>query len=264
MVYPDIYKETQKVSRMSSKAGMMILLALLILLPARAQPADEYHVRWIGTYPAEKEEKKASFGDRVSRLVFGQKAQELLKPFNVVALNHEQFWILDQGAGGIFEVNDGQGSMIRSMKRAGSEYPSLVGICRTPGGELLFTDSSLDRVVRIADGHLLNFGDSVFLDQPTGIACNSATGDIWVVETGAHQISRYSSDGQLIGKIGGRGTEPGLFNYPTFIWIDSSGQIYIVDSMNMRIQILDHEGGFLGAFGESGDATFSCNSGFRL
>ena len=249
------YEKEVRTLSLIARTGVMLLLSLFFALPARAQEVDEYHVRWVGTYPGEKGEQRAKFGQRVSRIVFGQKAQEVVKPFNVVAANQEQFWILDQGAGGIFEVDRGKGALLRSMKRAGQEYPSLVGICRMSGGDLLFTDSSSDRVVRVTGDHLLFFGDSVILDRPTGIACNKTTGDIWVVETGAHQISHFSSDGRLIGKIGRRGTEPGTFNFPTFIWIDQAGQIYIVDSMNNRVQILDQEGSFLSSIGESGDAT---------
>ena len=249
------YEKEVRTLSLIARTGVLLLFSLFFMHPAWAQSADEYHVRWIGAYPGEKGEQRANFGQRVSRIVFGQKAQEVVKPFNVIASNKEQFWVLDQGAGAIFEVDKGKGALLRSMKRAGQEYPSLVGICRMSGGDLLFTDSSLDRVVRMAGDHLLIFGDSVILDQPTGIACNGTTGDIWVVETGAHQISRFSSEGLLIGKIGERGTEPGNFNFPTFIWIDQAGRIYIVDSMNNRVQILDREGSFLGAFGESGDAT---------
>jgi DNA-binding beta-propeller fold protein YncE len=237
------------------RTGFMVLLSLSVLLPARAQPEDLYHITWLGEYPGEKGGRSQSFSDRVSRIVFGQKPREVIKPFNVVAANPELFWILDQGAGGVFEVKGNQGAMIRSFKKAGKQFPSMVGICRLSGKDLLFTDSSLDRVLRVAGDEVLDFCDSVSLEQPTGISCNSATGDIWVVETGAHRISRFNSKGHLIGRIGGRGTEPGLFNFPTFIWIDRDGRIYIVDSMNYRIQIMDAEGAFLASFGESGDAT---------
>lgn len=239
----------------SFRTGMTILLFLAVLLPAGAQEEDNYHIRWISSYPGENGELSSSFGDRVSRIVLGKKAREVIKPFNVVALSEEQFWILDQGAGGVFEVNKGHGALIRSIKRSEQPYPSLVGICRMNGGELLFTDSSLDRMVRLHDDKLLIFGDTTILNQPTGIACNRTTGDIWVVETGAHQIARFNSEGHLLDRIGGRGTGPGLFNFPTFIWIDQEGRIYIVDSMNYRIQLLDPQGAFLGTFGESGDAT---------
>lgn len=235
--------------------GMAILCFLLCSFAARAQSEDAYSIRWIGQYPEIQGEKTQTFGDRVSRVVFGQKPQEVVKPFNIVAEDLNHYWILDQGAGGLFEVVDGHGSLIRALKKTDMEYPSMVGISRTGGGELLFTDSRLNRMVLITGDKLLIFGDSIALDQPTGIACNPVTGHIWVVETGTHKIVQFNGEGQLIRKIGGRGTGPGLFNFPTFIWIDSAGRIYVVDSMNYRVQVLDSNGGFLGTFGESGDAT---------
>lgn len=249
-----IYQKTRKAN--TCFRGMMaFLFFLLFLTSAAGQSESEYHISWMGQYPGIKGGKATSFGERFSRIVFGQKAPEVVKPFNIVADNPEHFWILDQGAGGIFEVEEGEGAMIRSFRKADQDFPSLVGLCRTSGGDLLFTDSRLNRVQRISGDQLLSFGDSLTLDQPTGIACNRNTGDIWVVETAAHQIALLNGDGKLIRKIGGRGTDPGLFNFPTFIWIDQQGHIYIVDSMNYRIQIFDSQGAFLGTFGESGDAT---------
>ena len=246
-----------KISLFPGSAGAVLLL-MLSMLPqhqAVAQTEPVYHVKWIGMIPQERGEKAVSFGERVSRIVFGQKPRELIKPFNLVATDPEQLWILDQGSGGIYKVDRGREGMIRSMKRDGSTYPSLVGICRTPGGDLLFTDSRLNQVMRLSGDRLQFFSDTAVLNQPTGIACNPSTGDIWVVETGAHRISRFSSDGKRTGSIGGRGSGQGRFNYPTFIWIDGEGRIYVVDSMNYRIQILDGEGSYLGSFGEAGDAT---------
>ena len=45
------------------------------------------------------------------------------------------------------------------------------------------------------------------------------------------------------------------FNFPTFIWIDNKGIVYLVDTMNYRIQILDKTGNFIFSFGSIGDAT---------
>ena len=244
-----------KIFSLLTGCAVWLLLSLLPVHPALAQTEATYHVKWIGMVPEEQGEKAVSFGERVSRIVFGQKPRELVKPFNMVALNPEQLWILDQGSGGIYEVDRGRGGMIRSFRREGGTYPSLVGICRTPGGDLLFTDSRLNRVVRLSDDRLLYFNDTVVLNQPTGIACNPNNGDIWVVETGAHRLSRFNRDGLRLGTIGGRGSGEGLFNYPTFVWIDEEGRIYVVDSMNYRIQILDEEGGYLVSFGEAGDAS---------
>ena len=238
-----------------SRFYLGLLLTMVFLVSAGAQAGVEYSVQFIGQFPGEESLKASGFGDRVSRLIFGKKPQEVIKPFNVVAADPGHYWILDQGSGGVFEVVNGEGQLIRSMKRANRDFPSLVGICGLPAGELLFTDSRLNLVMSVADGDLSVFADTLSFKQPTGIAFNRVTGEIWVVETGAHQISVLSRDGELIRTLGGRGTTPGLFNYPTFIWIDRGGRIYVVDSMNFRVQILNGEGQVEGTFGESGDAT---------
>jgi len=249
--YRNISDDTKALTRMVQA----LLCALVFLSPAEAQSDSSYSVQWMAQYPSGEDPKTPGFGDRLSRLVFGKKPLEMIKPFNVVAADPDRYWILDQGAGGVFEVIEGEGKLIRSMKRASLDFPSLVGMCRTPSGDLLFTDSRLNSIVRWTDGTLSAFTDSLGLKQPTGIAYNRVSGQIWVVETGSHQISVLSGEGKRIRTLGGRGTTPGLFNYPTFIWIDAQGRVFVVDSMNFRVQILNAGGQVLGVFGTSGDAT---------
>ena len=90
------------------------------------------------------------------------------------------------------------------------------------------------------------------------------TGYDWIVETGAHRISCFNREGQLISVLGGRGTGPGRFNFPTFIWIDRQGQVYVVDSMNHRIQIFDPEGDFLGAAFATGQEREGRGAGWQI
>ena len=237
------------------QTGLMILFLIMALLPIEAQDEESYQVVWMAEHPGTDAVRKKGFGDRVSRLVFGKKAQEVVKPFNVLALSPERFWILDQGSGKVFEVKEGRESPLRSFKKTEQVYPSLVGMCRKKGGELLVSDSRRNQVIQLSGEDIQVFGDSLYLDQPTGIACDPNTGDIWVVETGAHRISRFNGKGKRIAELGGRGSGPGLFNFPTFIWIDKQGHVYVVDSMNYRIQIFNTKGDFLASFGESGDAS---------
>ena len=230
------------------------LVALLNISPCIAQ-AGEYEIKWIGEFPGKSGEKNQSLGDKISRIVFGKRPQVVVKPFNIVAENPEHYWILDQGAGSLFEVEDGKGQPLRSMKKADFDFPSLVGICEGPNGLMLFTDSRLNQVWKVAGGELSMFSDSANLIQPTGIAFNRNTSEFWLVETGAHRVSIFSSEGEKLRSIGERGITAGSFNFPTFIWIDASGRVYIVDSMNFRVQIFNSKGEYLSTFGESGDAT---------
>jgi len=238
----------------SLRKGLLTSLMLLVMGSTAAQ-YEAYDIKWIAQFPGKDSDKTQSLGERISRVVFGKRAQIVVKPFNIVADNPGHFWILDQGAGSLFEVEAGEGQIDRSMKKAGLDFPSLVGICRGPGESLLFTDSRLNQLLQVSGGELSIFADSVLLHQPTGIALNKSTGDIWVVETGAHRISILTGEGEWKKSIGKRGAGFGDFNFPTFIWIDSSGRVYVVDSMNFRIQIFDSDGEFLASFGESGDAS---------
>jgi len=194
----------------------VLLLAFLFTLSSGAQ-SGEYDIRWIGQFPGKEGEKTQSLGDKISRVVFGKRPQVVVKPFNMVADNPGHYWILDQGAGSLFEVEDGKGRPDRSMKKAGQDFPSLVGICKGPGDGLFFTDSRLNQVMQVSGDKLSLFADSLTLNQPTGIAFNGRTGEIWVVETGAHRVSLFNSEGEWLKSVGERGTDPGLFNFPTFI-----------------------------------------------
>ena len=73
-----------------------------------------------------------------------------------------------------------------------------------------------------------------------------------MVETGAHRITLLSREGKVLRRIGEIGYSEGTFNYPTFIWIDDTGKVYFVDSMNFRIQVMDLHGNFLYSFGRQG------------
>jgi sugar lactone lactonase YvrE len=220
-----------------------------------AQSEQGFTIRWINQFPAVGGLEKRTVGERLGKLLFGERSLTLVKPFGVVAVDPQDFWILDQGAGTIVHVEDGKGKLNRLLDHTRQGFPSLVGFCFGKDGELYYTDSKLNCVGRISEDVTTLFTDTMLLMQPTGIAFSSATGQIWVVETAAHRIAIFDQDGTLVRRIGTRGSGPGTYNFPTFIWIDREGKVYIVDSMNFRIQILDQRGEFLACFGENGDAS---------
>lgn len=242
-----------KISRIRTAILLCLVLFSVNLISAQSDPAWE--VKWLGQFPAHEAKSKKSFGDRISEVVFGKKPMELIKPFSVLAEDPGHYQIIDQGSGRIVGNAEGKMLEIKEMKKASQPFPSLVGIAGLPGEEILFTDSRLNQVYKITDGNLSLLSDALSLDQPTGIAFCENTGEIWVVETGAHKITVLDREGTILKTVGKRGSSEGFFNYPTFIWIDPLGKVYIVDSMNFRIQVFDQQGNFLFAFGESGDAT---------
>jgi DNA-binding beta-propeller fold protein YncE len=60
------------------------------------------------------------------------------------------------------------------------------------------------------------------------------------------RIVRFAADGTFKGIIGGtKGTEPGQFNVPHAVVVDSRGRIIVADAENSRIQVFDQSGKFV-------------------
>ena len=57
-----------------------------------------------------------------------------------------------------------------------------------------------------------------------------------------------NSDLTFSAAFGPRGSGEGQFNYPTYVACDSSGNVYVADSGNYRIQVFTAEGIFLKMF----------------
>lgn len=218
-------------------------------------------VVWVEQIPAmsginkKKQNKRSLFS-----IIIGDEknaAIELEKPVAAFLDSPEDIWILDQGKQTMIRVKNNRKEIVKAFSKNKIEFQSLVGACIIPGKEILFTDSRLNRIFTLKNDRkrIEIFGDTITLQQPTGIAYFTARSEIWVVETAAHCISVFDENGRKKRSIGKRGNGEGEFNYPTSIWIDGKGYVYIVDALNFRIQILDENGNFLKTFGEQGNAT---------
>ena len=221
--------------------------------------ANEPYISWVSQYPEHKEgEIKRSTGRRIYEfLVQKNKEAALNRPVGILATSPSSLWVLDQGDETVFQVQKNKLAIPRSLRKKENYFTSLIGVCFMPGDNVLFTDSRLNKVFLLSNDQkqLTVLNDTLQLQQPTGIAYSVATGEIWVVETGAHRVSILNSSGALVRRIGGRGDDKGQFNYPTSVCIDRNGDAYIVDAMNFRVQIFNKHGDFISTFGEAGDGS---------
>lgn len=69
---------------------------------------------------------------------------------------------------------------------------------------------------------------------PTGAAVD-AQGNLYVADSGGHQIHIFGPDGNLIRSFGSFGSELGYLYEPRGIAIDAEGNIYVADTWNARI-----------------------------
>lgn len=85
--------------------------------------------------------------------------------------------------------------------------------------------------------------------NPMGIAVDK-NDNIYVTDVGKHQIYNFNKDGKLIKKFGTEGyttsamKDGGKFYFPNKIAVSSTGDIYIADGNNSRIQVFDKNGNF--------------------
>ncbi len=219
---------------------------------------DNYKVQWISQFPNNKSDKKPHKSKWLTKLLFGKKADpNLIKPNAILKINNDSYMVLDQGNNTIFQIKNQEKKLPKTIKKNKLGFTSLVDMCAFSNNEILFTDSRLNQIFRYNEENksLLPLKTNHKFNRPTGIAYSSVTKEIWVVETGTHKITVFNENGDLIKTIGKRGTKPGEFNFPTSIWIDKAGIVYIVDAMNFRIQIFDKSGILIKVFGEPGNAT---------
>ena len=54
-----------------------------------------------------------------------------------------------------------------------------------------------------------------------------------------HRVEKACMDGRILTSIGGKGSLPGSFNFPTGIRITKHNEIYVCDTNNHRIQVFD-------------------------
>jgi uncharacterized surface protein with fasciclin (FAS1) repeats len=114
------------------------------------------------------------------------------------------------------------------------------------------------------------FGTSV-LDLVRGINLSvtphdfavDSHGNIYVVDSTSPQILKYDRAGNLLTSWGGQGSGNGQFSFAPppdgppidggFITLDESGNVYVSDSFNNRVQKFDPDGNFLGLWETLGE-----------
>jgi streptogramin lyase len=101
------------------------------------------------------------------------------------------------------------------------------------------------------------------LNDPEGIAV-SPDGRIFIADTGNNRIQVWSADGEPITSYGSFGTSadwrnPPQFNHPEAVYVHPSLQIYVSDTLNNRIVVLDNKGLVSTTWGTQGSATSQFN-----
>ncbi len=130
-----------------------------------------------------------------------------------------------------------------------------LGIGLGPRGTIYVADAGLAEVVAYApDGKLKGvYGSNGELVNPTDAAVSADGSRLFVADSKAQRIVVFElATGKRLGAFGERGEGPGQFAFPTSLTFGPGGNLYVVDQLNARVQVLTGEGEYLDEFGGLG------------
>lgn len=196
----------------------------------------------------------------------------MAKPYGVYADGSGMLFVTDMGAARVVAV-DIKTSLTAFMTHVqGEPFVSPVGVVAMDGGFIYVSDSDLKVVAAFDRKYQDVFTFEGEFQRPTGLALDAKRGYVYVVDTWAHCIYRYSLSGKRLGVVGeaqmaaGQGGDGASLYYPTHIAVDKEGRLYVTDTLNFRVRVFTPEGEEVTSFGMIGDSydTFDKIKGIAL
>ena len=174
-----------------------------------------------------------------------------------VAFNHAGEIVVS--AGDYVSVLGLNGTKIRSIGTHGSgpgQFLDPRGVAVDDEGNILVADYGNDCIQKFAnDGQFLasvgtNGTGPLHFDDPKDVAFNTVNKKVYVVDNRNHRIQVLNSDLSFSSMIGVHySSKNGEFSFPMGVTCDSTGNLFVADFANHRIQVFTASGKFLRKFG---------------
>ncbi|VXD18410.1 putative Peptidylamidoglycolate lyase [Marinoscillum sp. 108] len=173
---------------------------------------------------------------------------------------NDPYGIVEDGSGDIW-VADRLNNRIQEFDPAGNFMQSIsfsapIGLA-VDGSDNLYVTRTNNLVYKIdqSGAALLTIGTSGSgagqFANPSDVAIDHATGDIYVTDYNNAKFLKYNSAGDFQWEVGSNGSGNGQFNYPTGIVVSGS-TVYVTDDNNNRVQAFDTSGNFQFVLGSPG------------
>jgi len=219
-------------------------------------PPEQPRIRYLGTLSTEADLKQeVSWTEGFGELLFGKREIGVLVAPYAVAIDTDSRLYVTDAAGAVVHIFDLKSRRYR-------QFADMIGperLAKPVGlivvGDWVYVVDSKLRKVCVFDKNgrfMFSFGGDLFA-RPSGIAYSQADKTVYVADTAGHTIYVFTGSGKFVRKIGARGIGPGMFNFPTHLWVDAKGTLYVSDTLNYRVQVFARNGQFLRSFGQQGD-----------
>lgn len=226
--------------------------------PVFPPPPERARVRYVGQLQTSADLKPAvSFGEQMGGAMFGKgQTFSMLSPYALCTDDADRLFVADSNAQvvHVFDLNTRRYAQIRPNTPQ-KRFAQPVGIAFDPvGGKLFVADSAAGRIfVFDRAGRPIGEIGAGVVQRPCGMAYDTQRQRLLVADTGLHQVVILSPDGSLLAKLGSRGMALNQFNYPTNVALDSTGRIYVSDSLNFRVLQFSAEFNAIRQIGRKGD-----------
>lgn len=252
--------------------GLLLLLAGCATVPEKSldttrlvwpPPPLAARIEFVRTVVSDTDlGRDTTFTERLANFLAGEKPppNRVVEPMGlVVSDDGQRLYVADYGQLAVFVFDFAR----KVFTKIGDKEPLAqpVGVA-LDGEERLYVVEQQKKGIAVFDrkGTKVRFITDASLERPAGIAIDRARDRIYVADTGhtksqEHTVKVFSTDGALIGKIGGaKGDEHGHFLFPTYLTVDREGNLYVTDTLNSRVQVFDPEGKYLKSVGQRGNA----------
>ncbi|HEX2839370.1 MAG TPA: 6-bladed beta-propeller [Phycisphaerales bacterium] len=221
-------------------------------------PPDQPRLRYVGQIKTAGDLKPGlGVGESIGEFLFGkEEALGMVSPMGVCTNGGDEVYIADSAAQLVHVFNLKNRKYQRwTPKPPLPAFAQPVAIAYdTAGRRVLVSDPAAGVIFAFNQrGECTGtLGDGI-LRRPCGVAVHPTTGVIAVADVDAHQIVFLASTGADHARLGSRGTDPGRFNFPTYVAYDGAGRLYVSDSLNFRVQAFAPDHAFLRSIGTKGD-----------
>jgi streptogramin lyase len=192
------------------------------------------------------------------------------EPRSVAIGPNGTIWVTDAGNARVEEFNaNGEYLLKLGPEAGGNKLSGPYGIAVDNEGRVWVSDSSANKVVEYkesAPGVYPFYGeattvDGVAMSTPAGLGLDAA-GDVWIAETGANRISELEkTPSGFVGhlRFGASGSGQGQLSQPYDVKVKPSGNLFVVDRGNNRVQQFSPNGEFQASFGATGSGSGQFN-----
>ena len=120
------------------------------------------------------------------------------------------------------------------------------------GNDILAIEHSRNRILKFSTSFevVAMYGQEQ-LKGPSELTTDKEM-NIYVCTVLDHRVHKFTSGGVHVKSTGSRGIQPGQFNFPNGVRINSREELYVCDSENNRIQVFDLQLNFKRVFGGPG------------